>query len=275
MRRPVETCLLVLIFFAGASSYAQSKSGSGWIEDDSSGLHAEVDKNSGAVVLKLGVEHSKKLEPIPFKLQVGEVFDEGILRRRSKFNWYRIPEWLAGKWQRQQESIVSTYDYQTGRKSRMNKSITSQQIADYGVQKDRQGAIWSCDLSGKGSSNRGSFKSVALIRSHYPVRQTAQEIVFKEEFVVLNVMNETNAIMDSFIVESITRLKPVKRGLLETTMSAQVYLADGTPKVQQESRAYDRLIKPYTSVDTYKGIDVRQDFIKFLESSNLGSLVPE
>lgn len=264
-------------FLLQIQSGAEAKSD--WEEESSSGPDSSssvsVDKSSGGITLKMGVSHADKLKPIPFKLQIGEVFDERILRTPTRYNWYRIPEWLAGKWKRGRECIVSTHDYVTGHTQRMNKSIQSEQVADWGVQRDAKGDIWHCNLSMKGMSNRGSYKSVALVRQQSPVKwdRKNHRIVFKEQFVVLHVMHGTNAIMDSYIVESLTQYRPIKRGLLETMMSVKIYNADGTPKNRQENMAFDRMITPYSSVDKYKGVDVRTDFERFLQSRNLHELV--
>lgn len=263
-----------LILLPVSSSYGQTKSG--WLEEkpkSQENASAHVDAKSGSVTLKIGVQHSTHIEPIPMKLQTGSIFDERILKVKKRLNWYPIPEWLAGKWQRKSERILSTHNYLTNQTVRMNKTIMSEQIADWGVQRDKKGDIWNCNLSSRGASNRGSYRSVALVRKQIPVKNNRLEIVFKEQFVVLHVMKGTNAIMDSYIVESITRYKPVKRGLIETAMSVQVYTADGTPKTRQENVSVDRLIKPYTSVDSYKGKDVHADFNRFLRSQNLEDLI--
>ncbi len=281
--------LLLLLALAGPVLFGPASAKSDWVEDESPGIvqgatgntqgpgTIKVDKSSGGITLQMGVSHADQLKPIPFKLQIGEIFDERILRAPTRYNWYRIPEWLAGKWKREQESIVSSHDFSTGYTQRMNKSIQSQQVADWGVQRDAKGEIWNCNLSMKGMSNRGSYKSVALVREQMPVKWDKQNhrIVFKEQFVVLHVMHETNAIMDSYIVESLTQYRPIKRGLLETMMSVKIYNADGTPKMRQENRAFDRMVTPYSSVDKYKGVDVRADFERFLSENNLGDLIKE
>ena len=249
---------------------------SDWVEDGAStSFNSKVEKNSGGITLKLGVEHSETVAPVPLKLQLGEIFDERILSSPSRLQWYRIPEWMAGKWRRQQETIVSTRDFQTGQVSFPRKAIRSEQIADFGVQRDAKGAIWNCNLSMKGVSDRGSYRSVALVRKQVPVVSEPSRLVLQEEFVVLHVMHGTGAIMESYIVESLTQYRPVKRGLLETSMSVKIYQADGSPKNQQENVAFDRLITPFTSVDKYKGLNVRADFDNFLRSSNQANLIVE
>lgn len=278
-RKLVLAFNLLTILFLGwqGQSVAQETAKSGWFESgpEANGNKAQVNSKTGGVTLQIGVEHSNHVKPIPLNLQIGSIFDDRILKARHKLSWYRIPEWLAGKWKRDRECIVSSYDHITNQRTRMDKSILSEQMADWGVQRDKEGGIWHCNLSNRGMSNRGSFRSIALVRRQMPIKEDRASIVFKEQFVVLNVMKGTNAIMDSYIVESITKYKPIKRGLLETMMSVQVYLADGTPKKQQENMSFDKLVTPYTSVNSYKGIDVKSDFDLFLKSRNLEHLIVE
>ncbi|HMP54554.1 MAG TPA: hypothetical protein PKD05_23605, partial [Candidatus Melainabacteria bacterium] len=161
---------------------------SDWVEEGSSSASgAQVKKSGGGITLKLGVEHSESVAPVPLKLQLGEIFDERILSTPSNLQWYRIPEWLAGKWRRQQETIVSTRDFQTGQVSNSRRAIRSEQIADFGVQRDAAGDIWNCNLSMKGVSDRGSYRSVALVRKQVPVVSEPGRVVLQEEFVVLHV----------------------------------------------------------------------------------------
>ncbi len=257
------------------SAQTQTEAPSGWIEDDRGGS-SRVEKKEGRTVLKLGVQHSTTLDPVPNSLQAGSIFDNKLIPELPKdLEWYRIPKWLAGKWQRKQETTVHTMDFATGVETRPNQPFLSEQQANFGVQTDREGDIWDCALSNTGVSNRGSYRSVALIQFHRPVRVDENEIVYREVFTVVNVVNETNVIMSSQRIESLTKYRPVSGGTLEASMSMKVYGPDGSPTSLQENISYDRQIEPFYPVTKYKGRDLKNDFVDFLRSQALSHLIPE
>ncbi|MBK9142503.1 MAG: hypothetical protein IPM23_08415 [Candidatus Melainabacteria bacterium] len=266
--------------FLFPSAVLAGESPSGWIEDDGDSAEAgsgkSVESKGGRVTLKLGVEHADRLAPVPYGLQVGSIFDEKILSRpRSGLVWYRVPRWLAGKWKRTNEILVYEHDFETGQTFTGQRSILSQQVADFGFQLDRAGHVWHCNLASRGVSDRGSYRSIALVEMQEPVRINRDEIVFKERFLVLEVMNGSNAVSRSQRVESLTRYRPAGKGLLETTMSVKVYNQDGSPSKEQHNVSHDRVIRRFELVDSYKGEDVRSDFVKFLSATGRQDLIPE
>ncbi|MBX9692663.1 MAG: hypothetical protein K2Z81_09785 [Cyanobacteria bacterium] len=267
---------LILMFCVWQSALAQAhQAPSGWVEDDASGS-AQVETKQGRTMLKLGVEHSTTLDPVPQSLQAGSIFDNRMIPSLPKeLEWYRIPKWLGGKWQRQQETTVHTMDFATGVESRPNHSFLSEQQASFGVQKDKVGDLWDCSLASTGVSNHGSYRSIALVQFHRPVAVNAKEIVFREIFTVVNVMSETNVIMSSQRIESLTKYRPVGNRMLEASMSMKVYGPDGSPSTLQENLSYDRQIQSFSAVANYKGRDLRNEFAEFLRSQSLSNLIPD
>src|SRR5262245_41086414 len=68
-----------------------------------------------APMLQGGIEHSVQLPPVQTRLHVGATFDEGLLEKPlPSIVWYRVPLWMAGKWEYDLEYIYSNQDYKTG-----------------------------------------------------------------------------------------------------------------------------------------------------------------
>jgi hypothetical protein len=151
----------------------------------------------------------------------------------------------------------------------------SEQIADFGVQSDRAGDIWNCNLAASGVSDRGSYRSIAFVKVKEPVRTTSEEVIFRELFTVVNVQKESNLITDSSLVESLTRHRLLSDGNIETAMSVKVYNAGGLPRQLQENIASERLIQPWSPLDVYKGKNMKESFANFLKDRGLEDLVPE
>lgn len=235
----------------------------------------KVETQGGKTVLKLGIEHSGQLPAIPDHLQAGSVFDSRQLDVGSdKLVWYRIPSWLAGQWQRRMETRVFSQDIASGYTDRSQNTFMSEQTASFGVQKDKDGNIWNCNLKPSAVSDHGSYQSIALMRSKEPVRSSDKEIIFREIYTVLDVQKESKLITDSYQMESLTRHRPLPDGSLETHMSFEVYNAGGTPRSIQENTAHEMHVGPPDLIDVYKGRDLKKDFAEFLKNRNLENLIP-
>jgi len=222
----VPTLLVVLVFmvslFIVAPSSAIGKGDPDWEEEpravprtvprtdstfdvlnqsSSSGkTESKVEKKDGRTVLKLGVEHSKSLSPVGDSLQAGSIFDDKLLDEGNvKLTWYPIPKWLAGQWRRTQETTVFSHDYASGYSDNAQRPFMSEQVADFGVQTDSRGTVWNCNLGSRGVSDRGSYRSIALVMGKAPVETSNESIIFREVFVIANVNKTTNVILDSYL----------------------------------------------------------------------------
>lgn len=280
MARCAYSIILILIALGLVAPVVAQPAASGWIEEEkesrSVASGAGVDFRGGKVTLKLGIEHADKLAPVPNKLQVGSTFDEKRLASDfSSLKWYRIPKWLSGKWKRQNETIFFEHDFQTGQVSNSRRSVVSEQTADFGVQLDKKGHVWHCNLATRGVSSQGNMRTIALVELQEPVRISSFEIVFKEVFTILEVLDRGNIISKAHKVESLTRYRPVKNGLLETSMSIKTYYQSGAPKNEQHNVSYDRVIKRFAPLNSYKGEDLKAGFIEFLKTTDRLDLIPD
>lgn len=242
--------------------------------DATSDSSTDVDTTDGRTTLKIGVKHSTTLAPVPSKLQAGGIFNENLLPAEpEKLDWYRIPYWLAGKWRRDFETSLFTYKYASRTGDRENRSFQSQQQADFGLQRDRIGGIWDANLSSRGVSDLGSYLAIATVVERKPVKLTANEIVFREEFTVVHVNKSNSVIVDSFRMESLTKYR-LQNGTVYTTSSVKAYNADGSPRQLQKNVAQERKVQPFVVVDKYKGRNVRDEFLQFLNESGQPNLIP-
>jgi hypothetical protein len=245
-----------------------------WVED-APGPSPRVEKQGDKTVLKLGIEHSGQLDPVPDNLQAGSIFDSRLLEGGSdKLTWYRIPDWLAGQWQRRMETRVFSQDCASGYTDRSQNTFMSEQVAAFGVQRDKQGHIWNCNLKPQAISDHGSYQSIALMRAKEPIRVTDTEIIFREIYTVLDVQKQSKLITDSYMMEALTRHRPLSDNQIETQMSFEVYNAGGRPRSIQENTATDRRIGPVELIDSYKGRDLKKEFAEFLRNTNQDALVP-
>lgn len=262
---------------SGMAALAQQRvAPSGWVEDaePSPATKANSHGASGRAPLQGGV-HSDELRPLPQNLQSGAIFDErSIPKTADDVGWYEIPNWLAGKWLRDEETILSTYFFDTGTKQNEPRTIAERELADFGFQRDKNGKIWHCRLASKGVSDLGSYLAVAFVQSQEPLHVSDDLVVIRDVFVEVQVNKETNVIMHSSQAESITKYRPVSDGVIKTSMSVKVFKEDGTPYTVQKNIAMDKRMEIYKTTDAFKGQNLRKNFADFLHATGRDDLIP-
>jgi len=225
--------------------------------------------------LQAVISHVEQLPPLPSGLRVGAQFDERMLRAGTdNLDWYKIPDWLAGKWSRNEETIISTYYYDTQQQNNEPHTIAETEYADFGSQYDRAHNVWHCRLATKGIADCGSYLSVAFIRTQEPLLVSDAKVAIRDLFVELEVNKETGVITKSEQAESITRYMPVQDGVMKTMMSVKIFGEDGSPVRLQKNLAYDKRMAPFAPLDKYKNTDIKQSFLNFLKTNSLVDLIP-
>jgi hypothetical protein len=273
-------CLIFVIdIFSVAScgpSYSQQKvAPSGWVEDSEPAPKAVPQTFSGRAPLQGGVQHSDELRPLPQNLQSGAIFDErSIPKTADDVGWYQIPDWLAGKWLRDEETILSTYFFDSKVQQNEPRTIAEREVADFGFQRDKMGRVWHCRLASKGVSDCGSYLAIAYVQSQEPLHVADDLVVIRDVFVEIQVNKETNVILHSSQAESITKYRPVRSGMIKTAMSVKVFKEDGTPYTVQRNVAFDKQMETYKTTDSYKGQNLRKSFADFLHSTGRDELIP-
>jgi tetratricopeptide (TPR) repeat protein len=275
--------LAVMVLLPAIAAYAQHEARSGWIENEGAvlgppPLDPVQTQTTGAHkgTLKGGVEHSEVLSPLPAYLKVGAIFDQALLAPHPDLHrWYRIPNWLAAEWGRDQETIVSAYYYDSHQRVTEPQTIAAKETTQFGLQVDRLGGIWHCRIAAGGLADCGSYYSVALVASQEPEEVSENMVVIRDVFTELHVNKETNVIILALQAESLTQFRPVRDGLLKTVMSVKFFEEDGGPKSVQRNLSYDTRRAPFAPLNSYKGYDLRSAFKQFLLSNGKENLLPD
>jgi hypothetical protein len=104
---------------------------------------SSVFAQSGSGFLQGGVEHSDRMAPVQPALRVGITYDESKVEKPNPTKiWYRVPPWLAGKWQRDESNQVSRLDCRTGINDARASAFRSHGTTAWGSQRDRLSGIW-------------------------------------------------------------------------------------------------------------------------------------
>lgn len=259
------------------ASAQQKIAPSGWVESEPKNAPPNaVSGGSGTKTpLQGGIQHSDSLPSLPGNLQTGAIYDEkSIARTADDAGWYEIPDWLAGKWLREQETVLSTYFFDTGITQNEPRTIAERELAEFGFQRDKLGHVWHRRLADKGVSDVGSYVAIAFVQTQEPLQVSNDMVTIRDVFIELQVNKETHVIISSSQAESITRYRPMKDGVIKTNMSVKVFNEDGSPKTVQKNTAYDQRVEAFKSTDAHKGEDLRKNFAEFLRGTGRDALVP-
>jgi len=100
-----------------------------------------------ARLLEGKVEHSEALPPVQEDFSVGKTFDPTLYAQKPRlaYHFYRIPAWLAGKWQMTETIQTAKLDIKRGKIDRHRKVSAFQTTDTFGDAIDSNGRIWQFD----------------------------------------------------------------------------------------------------------------------------------
>jgi hypothetical protein len=227
--------------------------------------------------LKGGVEHSEEMAPTQSGLKVGAQFDEANLEKPSASRaWYRVPPWLAGKWQCDEQFRTSYTDYKTGTTD--GKPMRTQVHSDvtYGIQRDRLGGIWDC-------IDMPQFRQVSSDKWLNKDLHTGDSVIFDSDsqFIMRFVCTRTTVDKTTNTINSVFQFEQFSS-----------YLQNGqdTVKVEASMKNFDQAGKPVNLTNAWKiehrvtpfiannysqnNQDVRPSFREYLKSNGMDNLIP-
>lgn len=96
--------------------------------------------------LKGTLTHNENFPPLPASLRPGATFSEKNVpdpKAKAVSRWYRVPEWLAGKYVYGPGEVFYTKDFKTGKETHPNKKYPGVKGGRYrGIFTDKVGNIW-------------------------------------------------------------------------------------------------------------------------------------
>jgi hypothetical protein len=227
------------------------------------------------ITLQGGVHHSQELPALPPSLITGATFDDKPLTAPPVVDdWYWIPNWLAGDWRRDEETVVSSHSYETGEDNNQPHTMAVTEKAQFGVQRDKFGGIWHCRLATAGVADLGSYLSIALVQTQEPVVVSESKVVIRDVFTELHVIADTRVIIWSAQAESLTRYEPLPNGAIKTSTSIKFFDERGMPTIKQLNQSVETRTKQFVPTDTYKGRDLHELFKQYLVSHGKPDYAP-
>ncbi|HEY9785058.1 MAG TPA: hypothetical protein V6D17_06625, partial [Candidatus Obscuribacterales bacterium] len=207
--------------------------------------------------------------PVPPQLRAGNRFDDRLLpQMRAKTEWYRIPKWFAGHWQRRKVTEkVKGY--------LMPVTRADVRIREFGFQSDATGRIWHLVRTPFPITVDQPFQvNHHVVTREEPVSVTRDQVVLRTVSTVWMVSKSTGMIANVAQVDQIDTFMPNDKGELIARSSVANYDQYGRLVRESEVRWTDRLVASYQPVDFYQGVNIKASFADFLQARGMADRIP-
>ncbi len=222
------------------------------------------------------IQHSVELPPIDSRLAPGRVFDPSLLQVQPvEADWYRIPQWLAGLWQKKSETILQKTDFLSGEVITRASVSKRRQSMVFGTQLDRAGNVWHLVklpiIRKFRMENRIEYKvEVALAFPTQPFDQAFSAA----RTIVVQVENDTNLIVQTRQEEGIWHMSPISDRDVRCLGSMKSFVMNGTAIGIYRVALKLHRAKPFEIQPTAGNQVLRASLAEYLASHGMAGLAP-
>lgn len=232
-----------------------------------------------APLLKGGVEHFEKMEPVPSYLKGGAKFDARELRKLTPNNyWFKIPSWLAGEWKEGEFHITTRANLKTGSLSPPFTTHSAEIVHRWGVQVDRSGQIWDCrqcPFNQKVVNSDGKLQGYALTTTYSASIEPDNPFRIHRVFTLTNIDQAGDRVSSSWQHDQIQTYSPQDRDTIRFESSTKVFDENGIAISQQDYWQSHRQVASFKDVNFRDGQNLRDLFKEYLSSHGMADLLPE
>lgn len=208
-------------------------------------------------------------------LIAGVQFDETMVPKEQSDEWYWIPEWFAGTWQRDSVTTTSTYNYKACTESRIAVQQMAHSNDGEGWQRDNRDQIWNCEHTPFYSvSDCGADKQIFIVSKMKPLEISEQKVVKQFEGTGYVVDKATGKIKHCAKATSVQTYRNVGPGVMEASSVTTEFSADGEALTASKSVTTYRQTAKFHTRDFHDGKDMRVSFKNYLDSHGKADLAP-
>lgn len=220
------------------------------------------------------IEHQEALPSVDSSIRKGARFSAGADLEANN-NWVKVPAWLAGTWNVNEETAILRQDYKTGRIDRNPSVFMARQEFTYGSQKDRQGGIWHYIGAPYTSKTKmTAYQEFHQVKEKQFLVANDSQVQFRTLMTVVRVSNLNGRVNDSFQQESITSYRPLEDGVIALAGSNKTFDANGQAVFQQDNEARIRRYRHFNVADRKDGKNLKELFLQYLQANGLSNLIP-
>jgi hypothetical protein len=252
-------------------------------EDDSTASNSNPNQQSNATAapshsmfLQAGISHAEHLAPVQ-GMQVGTKFNESTALDATapKQRWFRVPPWLAGKWE--EDSYTQTYyqNYQTGAIDRNQYTHNAQTTEVWGLQRDSAGGIWDViNLPHVGTTTSDKWVYKDLHTDDSTVFDSDIKVISRLFATRTTINRATNLIKSVHQNECFSTFTMAGPEMVRTDYSMKTFDQQGNPLNLREGFRVAHKSQPFQPNNFLNGKDVRPSFQRYLTDHGMANLVP-
>lgn len=223
----------------------------------------------GNTKIPVGLKFDETVEPVGPELKPHKLFSSVTMPAEDNEDfWYKIPQWRAGHFHREKQ-INHT----------QNGDVTSISKADhvYGMQKDKHGNIWHHVSWPKITKiSLDGYSQYKIINRYEPVTMNEKEYCVKICSTNVDVDDKTGKIIRTAKQEEFDRYFPIGDGIARGDCLIQGFSQHGRVNTELEKCSVEEeMVQPFSVVNSFRGKDLKNSFVKFLTAHNLSMLVPD
>lgn len=225
--------------------------------------------------IQLGATHNEVLPPLPAQYQAGAEVDE-TAPAQPHLEWFPIPAWMAGTWQKQGDMEDSAVNLQTGQRLGSPVFIRNVVSLSFGDQCDNRGTVWHAEvLPFRSDGYNGKMEDRRFVTQMQCVTNTAAQVVLQVRSFVVSIDLKKQKVKNSKQQEEIITFQPLDGQQIQTMSSTRDFSSTGQALMQSQSHTTRTRVAAFLPVPTLNGLDLRQSLADYLVQHNWGSLVPQ
>ncbi len=188
--------------------------------------------------------------------------------------WFMIPAWLAGKWQKDGDLTVSTTDLKTGETVVHNQWVNNKMESTWGHRTDAAGNFWHVNLLPAERDGQSDGKLVRFLTVSQSCEKTdGRQLVTRTHYVVSESNFWNGQPVDMFQQESLNHYFARSAQEYVNISTNRVFTYAGQPVRDGNLQSQFRKISGFYPLATLNGIDLKQSLNDYLESHGLSNLV--
>jgi hypothetical protein len=236
-------------------------------------------------------ELSTTLPPLGAKLAPGNKFNESLFPAcKEKNEWVKIPIWLAGTWDPDNEAPPPVRGPKEDQKESPHhsgeeawscakldfshlESFGSRGLNGFiGCQKDKAGDIWERSyIVHRTDNDECGYHSQDLWEIAYI---SPEKVVARNRIIVVKT-DEDEIVKASGQAEHLYTYTPAGDGAVRLTVATRSYNAKGLPGKNYQHSRIEQLISDFHVINDFESDNLSKLFSQFLHQSGLAKLVPD
>jgi hypothetical protein len=203
-----------------------------------------------ARLLEGKIEHAEALPPVEEDFSVGKTFDPNLYAQKPQraYHFYRIPAWLAGKWQITETIQTAKLDIKRGKIDRHRKASAFQTTDTFGDTIDGNGRIWQFDRTPFSyRTDHGDTILFTRTKSSEPTETAPYQVTLNTLMENVKVDKATGKIVAAWESENLQTYTPKGESEIRVETSQKDFNARGEATQLIEGYALEERLEEFRS----------------------------